>query len=99
MSDGPSEISPELLAKARTGDEPAWREIVRVLYPVVSGHLRNHLRREADREDVAQEVFLKLFLKLGQYSGRHPFEHWVSRITLNTCRDWLRRRALHPCLN
>ncbi len=86
----------ELIARAKTGDESAWRELVERLYPRVSSMLRNHLRREDDREDVAQEVFLKMFLKIGQYSGKHPFDHWVSKITLNTCHDWLRRMQRRP---
>ena len=89
-------ISESLLDAARNGDELAWRELVDLLYPLVAGTVRNHLRREADRDDVAQEVFVKIFANLGQYAGRQPFDHWVSRITLNACRDWLRRIAARP---
>jgi RNA polymerase sigma factor (sigma-70 family) len=96
MNDKDPQVSPELIARARTGDETAWREIVESLYPKVAGIIRNHVRREADREDVAQETFLKLFLKIGQFSGKHPFDHWVARITLNTCHDWLRRLKARP---
>jgi RNA polymerase sigma-70 factor (ECF subfamily) len=90
------EIPPELIAAARSGDEPAWRRLVELLYPTVAGIIRNHLRRVADREDVAQEVFVKIFLKLGQYSGTRPLDHWVARITLNTCHDWLRKLKARP---
>lgn len=85
-----------LIARAKTGDESAWRKLVELLYPRVASILRNHLRRQADREDVAQEVFLKMFLKIGQFSGKHPFDHWVSRIALNTCYDWLRKMQRRP---
>ena len=91
-----SNIPGSLLEAARDGDEIAWRELVDLLYPLVAGTIRNHLRREADRDDVAQEVFVKIFANLGQYAGRQPFDHWVSRITLNACRDWLRRIAARP---
>jgi RNA polymerase sigma-70 factor (ECF subfamily) len=94
-SDSPT-ISDSLLEAARNGDETSWRELVDLLYPLVAGTIRNHLRREADRDDVAQEVFVKIFANLGQYAGHQPFEHWVSRITLNACRDWLRRIAARP---
>lgn len=86
----------DLLDAARDGNEAAWRQLVEMLYPQIAGTIRNHLRREADREDVAQEVFIKIFANLGQYAGRQPFSHWVSRITLNACRDWLRRLAARP---
>ena len=92
-------ISPATLAAARRGDETAWRQLVDALYPLVAGIIRNHLRRDADREDVAQEVFVKLFANLGQFSGPQPFEHWVSRITLNCCHDWLRRMAARPMIS
>lgn len=99
MMNDPGQISDELLDAARCGDEAAWRHLVDSLYPLVAGIVRNHLRREADREDVAQEVFIKIFAKLGQFAGRQPFEHWVSRIALNTCHDWLRRIAARPLVS
>jgi RNA polymerase sigma-70 factor (ECF subfamily) len=99
MSDEPCLISGTLLAAALDGDDDAWRQMVNILYPLVAGVVRNHLRRVADRDDVVQEVFIKIFAKLGQYAGRQPFEHWVSRIALNACHDWLRRMAARPMVN
>lgn len=99
MSDDPAKITPAMLDAARRGDESAWRLLVETLYPLIAGIIRNHLRREADREDVAQEVFVKIFANLGQYQGRQPFDHWVSRIALNTCHDWLRRIAARPLVS
>ncbi|MCU0780606.1 MAG: RNA polymerase sigma factor [Akkermansiaceae bacterium] len=98
VSDPSAPISQSLLDAALRGDEAAWRQLVEGLYPLVAGIIRNHLRREADREDVAQEVFVKIFAHLGQYQARQPFEHWVSRIALNTCHDWLRRLAARPAV-
>lgn len=99
VSDPSQAISQSLLQSALRGDEAAWRELVEALYPLVAGIIRNHLRREADREDVAQEVFVKIFAHLGQYQARQPFDHWVSRIALNTCHDWLRRVAARPAVS
>ena len=96
MANDASDIPQCLLDAARTGEEAAWRELVDLLYPLVAGIIRNHLRREADRDDVSQEVFVKIFANLGQYGGHQPFDHWVSRIALNACRDWLRRIAARP---
>jgi RNA polymerase sigma-70 factor (ECF subfamily) len=96
MTEYAAQIPEAMLDAARRGDEMAWRQLVDALYPLVAGIIRNHLRRVADREDVAQEVFVKIFANLGQYGGRQPFDHWVSRITLNACHDWLRRIAARP---
>lgn len=99
VSELPASIRPSTLDAALRGDEVAWRQLVEALYPLVAGIIRNHLRREADRDDVAQEVFVKIFAHLGQYQGRQPLEHWVSRITLNACHDWLRRVAARPAVS
>lgn len=99
MAEPPFQIPKAMLDAARRGDETAWRHLVDGLYPLVAGIIRNHLRRVADRDDVAQEVFVKIFANLGQFQGRQPFEHWVSRITLNTCHDWLRRVAARPLVS
>lgn len=96
MAEAPTQVSEAMLDAALAGDEDAWRQLVHSLYPLVAGIIRNHLRREADRDDVAQEVFVKIFANLGQFAGRQPFDHWVSRITLNACHDWLRRLAARP---
>ena len=68
------------------------------------GSIQNSLGRllgkekisQADHDDVAQEVFLKIFLKIEQYRGPQPFEHWVSRIAVTTCYDWLRKHRIRP---
>lgn len=96
MGEGEVKVTAGLLDAARAGDEAAWRRLVELLYPLIAGIIRNHLRRVADREDVIQEVFVKLFTRLGQYAGSQPLEHWVSRIALNTCHDWLRRTKARP---
>jgi RNA polymerase sigma-70 factor (ECF subfamily) len=48
----------------------------------------------ADAQDVAQEVFLRLFQNLGRIEGE-PLP-WLYRVTLNVCRDQLRRRKRRP---
>lgn len=47
----------------------------------------------SDAAAVAQDVFVRAFKSLERFSGRSPFEHWLSRITLNCCRDYWRRRG------
>ena len=41
-------------------------------------------------EDIAQEVWLKAFEKLSSFRGEAPFEHWLMRMTVRTCYDFLR---------
>jgi RNA polymerase sigma factor (sigma-70 family) len=91
-----AEVLASLLARVRAHDEPASRELVERLYPLVAQVVHAHLPRRDDPEDLMQEVFLKMFSRLDQYRGAVPFEHWVARISLNTCLDQLRRQKVRP---
>jgi RNA polymerase sigma-70 factor (ECF subfamily) len=51
---------------------------------------RRYARRESEVEDIVQEVWLKAFDKLGSFRGEAPFEHWLMRMTVRTCYDFLR---------
>ncbi len=86
------------LRRLRAGDPEAARELVERLYPLVIRIVRGHLPVRMSEEDVAQEVFLKLFGRLDRYQPRPgvPFEHWVARLSVRTCRDILRAERRRP---
>lgn len=52
--------------------------------------------REEDARDVAQETFLRAFRALKGFKGQAKFSSWLYRITLNLCRDWIRRQRRTP---
>jgi RNA polymerase sigma-70 factor (ECF subfamily) len=58
--------------------------------PRVFATARRYARRESEVEDIAQEVWLKSFQKLASFRGEAPFEHWLMRLTVRTCYDFLR---------
>src|SRR5260370_7485439 len=66
------------------------------MYPTIIRIVRNHLPRRKAEEDLCQEIFLKLFSQLHQFRADMPFEHWVSRIAVNTCIDHLRKQKIRP---
>ncbi len=49
-------------------------------------------RDPAEVEDVAQDTFLTAWSKLATYRAEAPFEHWLTRVCLNTCYGRFRRR-------
>lgn len=51
-----------------------------------------------DAEDVAQEVFLKVYRGLPGFRATSSFSTWLYRITVNTCKNELRRRSRQPSL-
>jgi len=85
-----------LITRVRRSEEAAAKELVDQTYPIVIRIVRNHLPRRELEEDLAQEVFLKIFSKLQQFRADVPFEHWVSRIAVNTCIDHLRKQKNRP---
>lgn len=95
----PDTIPEALLAGVRSGREDSWRELVDLLSPQIFRIVRNQISQSADHEDVAQEVFTKIFLKFEQFAGLQDFRHWVSRITINTCYDWLRKKKARPLVS
>ena len=87
---------PDCLRRVRLKDEEAARSLVEFLYPLVIKIARANLPRRVPEEDLAQEIFMKMFAKLEQYRGDLPFQHWVSRIAVNTCLNHLRSQRARP---
>jgi RNA polymerase sigma factor (sigma-70 family) len=85
-----------LVSRARAGDNDAARELIRQLYPVVAKIVHGYRPRHTGEEDLAQMIFVKVFQHLGQYSGKVPISHWVSRIAVNTCRNQLAAEKARP---
>jgi RNA polymerase sigma-70 factor (ECF subfamily) len=86
----------ELVQAALRQDEEAARELVRRLYPLVAKMVRSHRPRRTSEEDLCQMIFIKVFQKLGQFSGKVPLEHWVSRIAVNTCLSQIESERIRP---
>jgi len=84
------------LAGVRRQEERAAADFVRELYPLVLRLVRSHLPRRASEEDLCQMVFIKILSNIGQYSGKAPIEHWVSRIAINTCLNALKAEGARP---
>jgi RNA polymerase sigma-70 factor (ECF subfamily) len=54
------------------------------------------LGREEEARDVVQDAFLRAFRGLKGFKGQAKFSSWLYRITLNLCRDWMRRERRAP---
>lgn len=57
------------------------------------------LRDEAEAEDAVQDAFLRIFEHIADYRGESSFETWLVAITVNGCRDRLRRRKVRQALS
>lgn len=97
MTDAPFDAAPpfdaaDCVARVRSGDQPAARELVERSDALVAKIVRAYLPRDADRDACRQETFVRAFAKLDTYRSDAPWEHWLSRIAVNVCLDALRVR-------
>jgi RNA polymerase sigma-70 factor (ECF subfamily) len=81
----------ELLERIRGGATDDFAELVRRHQSRVFAILHRYERDAHKVEDLAQETFVKAWRALGQFDGRAPFEHWLSRIAARVALDHLRR--------
>jgi RNA polymerase sigma-70 factor (ECF subfamily) len=84
------------LERVRQRDEAAIRALINYMYPMVYKIVRSNASRRGDEEDLVQTVLTKVFKNLGQFSGRVPFSHWVSRIAVNTSLNLIRYEKSRP---
>jgi RNA polymerase sigma-70 factor (ECF subfamily) len=80
----------ELIAAVLKGDTESFEPLIQKYSPRVFATARRYARRESEVEDIVQEVWLKAFQKLKGYRAEAPFEHWLMRLTVRTCYDFLR---------
>jgi RNA polymerase sigma-70 factor, ECF subfamily len=86
----------ELVARASAGEVDAFNQLVtRWERPIYALAYRT-LGREEDARDVVQEAFLRAYRGLRGFKGEAKFSSWLYRITLNLCRDWIRRERRTP---
>jgi len=86
----------ELVARSRGGDLDSFNQlVVRWERPIYALAYRV-IGREEEARDVAQETFLRAYRALGGFKGQAKFSSWLYRITLNLCRDWIRRERRTP---
>ncbi|WP_374526276.1 RNA polymerase sigma factor [Sphingopyxis sp.] len=84
----------ELAALAGSGRQDAYREFLARHKAPVFRLIRGHVGDTDAAMDLTQETFVAGFAALARYDGDRPFRIWISRIAINKCRDWARRRAV-----
>lgn len=80
----------ELIAAVLKGDASSFEPLIERYSPRLFAMARRYARRESEVEDIVQEVWFKAFQKLKGFRGEAPFEHWLMRLAVRTCYDFLR---------
>jgi RNA polymerase sigma-70 factor (ECF subfamily) len=80
----------DLIAAVLGGDTSSFEPLVAKYSPRLFATARRYARRESEVEDIVQEIWVKAFQKLGSFRREAPFEHWMMRLAVHTCYDFLR---------
>lgn len=84
---------PELVARARGGDEVAFATLVHRHYDDCLRFGTRMLGDRADAEDALQETLIRAYRSLDRYDERSRFRPWLLAILANRCRSMARRRS------
>ena len=84
----------ELASLAVAGQQQAFKELVGRHKGAVFRLIRNNVGDTDEALELVQESFVSAFSAINRYDPARPFRVWISRIALNKCRDWSRRRAV-----
>ncbi len=82
-----------LVERARAGEREAFDALVRCRLDSVHRPALAILGPEADAADAVQETFVSAWRRIGDLRDVDAFDAWLGRITLNACRQQLRRRG------
>lgn len=81
----------EVIASAKSGDEKAFRELVRRYQDTVYRFAFNVCRNQEKATETLQNTFINVYRKLDTFDGRSKFSTWLYSIVTNNC--LMRRRS------
>ncbi|MBI4558941.1 MAG: sigma-70 family RNA polymerase sigma factor [Candidatus Hydrogenedentes bacterium] len=90
-----TEADVALVSLAQTGDFRAFEELVRRYRNKVFAVAYHFTRDREEAWDTSQEVFVKAHRGLRRFRGEASFKTWLMRITVNQCKDYVKKRRLY----
>jgi RNA polymerase sigma-70 factor, ECF subfamily len=87
------ETDAQLVARALTGSQDAFRELVLRFERPVYGLIARMVQDPAMAEDLTQEAFVKAYRSLRTYDSSRKLSSWLFKIAHNTTIDHLRRHV------
>lgn len=81
----------QLVRNAKAGDVASFERIVTLHECLVLRVAQRILLNGEDAKDAAQEVFIRLHRTLSRFDEEKDLGPWLYRLTVNVCRDVLRR--------
>lgn len=94
MTGAELESDPDLVRRARAGEQRALTLLVGKHKLWLHRFVRRYVGDADEAQDVVQDAFVAALANLHRYDVDRPFEAWLRRIALNKCRDRARREAV-----
>ena len=88
----PDPSDQHIIAKAITGDGPAFRQLVERHQGFVYRLACRFVGTVGDAEDITQEAFIRLWKNLHRYKPEIKVTTWLYKIVTNLCLDFLKSR-------
>jgi DNA-directed RNA polymerase specialized sigma24 family protein len=89
-------VPAELIARARAGDDEAFRALTEPHRRELQVHCYRMLGSLQDAEDALQDTLLAAWQGLAGFEGRASIRTWLYRIATNRCLDALRAASRRP---
>jgi len=89
-------VTEQTLARARAGDEDAFRELTDPYRRELQLHVYRIVGSAQDAEDLLQETLLAAWRGLERFEGRSSVRTWLHRIATNRSLDALRASRRRP---
>ncbi|MBO4418768.1 MAG: sigma-70 family RNA polymerase sigma factor, partial [Oscillospiraceae bacterium] len=88
-------VSPELIARAKEGEQAAYTELYETTSPALYRSVRSMVHDEDLAWDIVQESYIRAFRSLDKLGANEAFLPWLRRIAVNeTARAMAERRPL-----
>ncbi len=84
----------KLIEKFMTGDESAFTALVAKHKDKVRNLIYLTLGDVDYIDDISQDVFISAFHNLKEFRFQSKFTTWLYRVTINKCRDYLRKKKV-----
>jgi RNA polymerase sigma factor (sigma-70 family) len=81
----------ELITKAKSNDQFAFKSLLELFWNDVYMFLLNKTGNENNAEDLTLQTFSKAFNKIHQYNSDYPFKTWIISISRNLFIDNYRK--------
>ena len=91
-------VTADLTARARAGDDEAFRELVEPYRRELQVHCYRILGSLQDAEDALQETLLAAWQGLGGFEGRASIRTWLYRVATRRCLNALRSARRRPAM-